>query len=216
MTRAKRTVDARRSRRVRTRLTRVLALAVVAPLMAGSIAYAAGVEPVRRRVDEFLKGTARLLDEAESSKGDFHLSPNPVGGGVLVMPMDDRGPRPSSGKGRSHGSRNSKEKKTSPHGEGKEKSEPSRSHSKKSMSSAGGGVSKGVRSEKSKEDMTGSGTPSSQEGHVEVQGHDSIELDDTSGKGSSGSHDQHTGTGSGPSGSGKKDSGSGSKGSDPH
>jgi hypothetical protein len=89
----KRDIDPRPGRRGRIRLTRLLALAVVGPLMAGSLAYAAGVEPVRRRVDEFLKGTAGLFTEAESSMEDFHLSPNPAGQGVLVMPVDDRGPR---------------------------------------------------------------------------------------------------------------------------
>jgi hypothetical protein len=121
MTNRKNKLDARRGRRVRTRLTRVLVMAVAGPVMAASLAYAAGVEPVRRRVDEFLKGTAGLLKTAESSTRDFHLSPNPSGQGVLVMPLGDRGPRPAPDHSM-HGSGKKKEE-SAPSGKSKEKSE---------------------------------------------------------------------------------------------
>lgn len=112
-------VDSRPGRRIRTRLTRVLAFAVAAPVMAGSLAYAAGVEPVRRRVDDFLKGTAGFFRKAESSRNEFHLSPNPSGQGVLVMPLDDRGPR-AAARDAAKSNGNSKESSSS----SKKKSEP--------------------------------------------------------------------------------------------
>jgi hypothetical protein len=124
MTSLKPTSHARRSRRVRSRLTRVLALAVAGPFIMGSLAYAAGVGPVRRHVNEFLKGTAKLFHKAESSTGDFHVSPNPVGRGVLVIPMDDRGPRPDSESGPERDPSQPKEGKASRSHGHKQKTEP--------------------------------------------------------------------------------------------
>lgn len=121
MSNRKNKLDARLGRRVRTRLIRVLVMAVAGTVMAGSLAYAAGVEPVRRRVDEFLKVTAGLFKTAESSTRDFHLSPNPSGQGVLVMPLGDRGPRPAADQS-THGSGNKKEE-SAPSGKSEEKSE---------------------------------------------------------------------------------------------
>ncbi|HET6770204.1 MAG TPA: hypothetical protein VFH75_01020 [Actinomycetota bacterium] len=129
MTNRKNKIDARLGRRIRTRLTRVLVMAVAGPVMAGSLAYAAGVEPVRRRVDEFLKGTAGLFRTAESSTRDFHISPNPSGQGVLVMPLGDRGPRPAAAHS-TEASGNEKEEPPSS-GKSKEKSEADRRDAKK-------------------------------------------------------------------------------------
>jgi hypothetical protein len=201
MTTAKRIIDARRSRRVRTRLTRVFALAFLGPVMAGSLAYAAGLGPVRRSVDEFLRRTARLLDEAGSSRRDFHLSPNPIGRGVLVVPLDDRGPRPASDSDRGRESPKSKRKKTSSSDDAKGKSEPSQSDSIGSESPD-----------------TGSG---SDEGPDEAPVHDSSGSGDgpdgsggNSGEGSGDSDDSGSDSGSSGSDDGDADSGSGESGSD--
>jgi hypothetical protein len=214
MTRHQRYIDARRSRRVRTRVTRALALAVAGPLMAGSIAYAAGVGPVRRRVDDFLKGTARLLDQAESSTGEYHLSPNPVGRGVLVMPMDDRGPRPASETDREQDFLKSKTKKTSSSDDEKVKSEASRSNSKESKSHEGGGKSEasGTSSGDSKGAVSATGSGSG-EGSDEAPENDSSGSDDDSGEGSDGSGTDNSGEGSADSDD-SSGSDSGSSGSD--
>lgn len=150
------TGNARRSRRVRTRFTRVLVLAVAGPVMAGSLAYAAGVDPVRHRVDEFLKGTAGFFRKADSAKGDFHVSPNPAGQGVLVMPVDDRGSRPSSEHENAPDLGNSKEKKSRSESEdSKETSLPEAAGSMNDTSGSG--------SEDSQKDDTDSGNGASEE-----------------------------------------------------
>lgn len=208
MTRAKRTIDARRSRRVRTRLTRVFALAVVGPVMAGSIAYAAGVGPVRRRVDGFLKGTVRLLDEAKSSRGDFHLSPNPVGRGVLVMPIDDRGPRPvSENAGKDSGRK--KEEKSSPKAhDPKEKSAPTTAPKPKDQKSDSGSREPNKETSTSPDDakVSESGMGSGEVGEASGQG--GSESDDDSDEGSGDSGGGSSGSDSGSGDSDEDDSGS--------
>ena len=215
----KATSHVRRSRRVRSRLTRALALAVVGPLITGSLAYAAGVGPVRRRVDEFLKGTARLFDKAGSSTGEFHLSPNPAGQGVLVMPVDDRGPRPGSeNAGQDSGKK--KEEKSSPKAhDPKEKSAPTTAaKSKEQKADSGSRQPNKPKSETSPNDanVSDSGTGSGEVGEASEQGWS--ESDDDSGAGSgdsgggssgsdsgSGDSDEDNSASSGESGSGSED-----------
>lgn len=170
------TGNARRSRRVRTRLTRVLVLAVAGPLMAGSLAYAAGVGPVRRPVDEFLKGTAGFFRKAESSKGDFHLSPNPAGQGVLIMPGNDHGPRPSSEHDNASGVGNSKDKKSRSDSEdSKETSRPEVKGSMNDTSDSGseesGTDDSDSGSEESKEEESGTSTKDSKDSDSEPDAH---------------------------------------------
>lgn len=166
------TGNARRSRRVRTRLSRVLVLAVAGPVMAGSLAYAAGVGPVRRPVDEFLKGTARFFRKAESSKGDFHLSPNPAGQGVLIMPGNDRGPKPSSEHDNASGAGNSKEKKS--RSDSEDSKETSRAEAADSMNDTSDSGSEGSEkddsdsgSEGSNEEESGTSTQDAQDSDSE-------------------------------------------------
>ena len=224
MTRSRRNIDARRGRRVRTRLTRMLALAVAGPVIMGSLAYAAGVGPVRRRVDEFFKGTAQLLDKADSSTDNFHLSPNPVGRGVLVMPLGDRGPRPASGNDIEEDPvKTKKEKASSSTPKSKTKSEPT---SKVGNSVSSSGESKEGKSETNPDGSKAADSDSalaSNDGAEEDSEHDSDGSDgDHSGGDSSGSHDDsgedshlgHSGSDSGSDGWGEDDSGSGSSGSD--
>jgi hypothetical protein len=158
-------LDARPGRLVRTRLTRVLVMAVAGPVMAGSLAYAAGVEPVRRRVDEFLKGTAGLLRTAESSTRDFHLSPNPSGQGVLVMPLGDRGPRaPAQNLGPGFGSVNAKRQRHNPSGDESQGPPGESKWSTRDESRSGSDGSKKkaeTSSDDSKESGSGSGSRSS-------------------------------------------------------
>jgi uncharacterized membrane protein YgcG len=222
MTRSRRDIDARRGRRVRTRLTRVLALAVAGPVVMGSLAYAAGVGPVRRRVDEFFKGTAQLLDKADSSTDNFHLSPNPVGRGVLVMPLDDRGPRPASENNFEEDPVKTKKEKASSSIPGsKKKSEPT--------SKKGNNVSSSAESKEGKSETNPGGSKAadsdsalaSNDGPEEDSEHDSDGSDsDHSGDDSSGSDDDSgeedsgSGSDSGSDGSGEDDSGSGFSGSD--
>lgn len=205
MMRSRRDIDARRGRRVRTRLTRVFALAVAGPVIMGSLAYAAGVGPVRRGVNEFFKGTAQLLDKADSSTDSFHLSPNPVGRGVLVMPLDDRGPRLASANDLEEDPVKTKKEKASSSTPWSKKSEPT---SKKGHVSSSGGSKEGkseTNPDESKAADSDSGLASN-DGPEEDSEHDSDGSDtDHSGKGSSGSVDDD---------SGEDDSGSGSSGSD--
>jgi hypothetical protein len=214
MTRSRRNIDARRGRRVRTRLTRVLALAVAGPVIMGSLAYAAGVGSVRRRVDEFFKGTAQLLDKVDFSTDNFHLSPNPVGRGVLIMPVDDRGPRPASGNDLEEDrAKTKKENASSSSPKSKTQSE---STSKKGNNVSSSGESKEGKSETNPDGSKAADSDSglgSNDGPEEESEHDSDGSDsdhwgdDSSGSDDDPGDDSHQGH----SGS---DSGSGSSGSD--
>jgi hypothetical protein len=192
--RMKPTGDARRGRRVRTRVTRVLVLALAGPLMVGSIAYAAGVGPVRRRVDDFLKGTAGFFSKAESGR-DFHLSPNPSGQGVLVVPVDDRGPRAASGTVRSTpGSERTKPESGSASHDRK-KPRPKEDHSTRDAHT-GSNASKEEKSEtSSKPAATVHSEPGSGEGVHEMSEQDS----DSSEHVDSGGATKESDDGSGPS-----------------
>jgi hypothetical protein len=212
MTRSRRNIDARRGRRVRTRLTRVLALAVAGPVIMGSLAYAAGVGSVRRRVDEFFKGTAQFLDKADSSTDNFHLSPNPVGRGVLVMPLGDRGPRPASGNHvEEDPGKTKKEKASSSTLKSKTQSEPT--------SKVGNNVSSSGKSKEGKSETNPDGSKAadsdsalgSNDRPEEDSVHDSDGSDDHWGDDSSGSDDD-SGADS-HQGHWGSDSGSGSSGS---
>jgi hypothetical protein len=210
MTNRKNTIDARPRRRVRTWLGRVLVLAVAGLVMAGSLAYAAGVEPVRRRVDEFLKGTAGLFKKAESSTKEFHLSPNPSGQGVLVMPLDDRGPRAAAGHS-TRGSGNAKEE-SSPSGRTKDRCERDGRDAKKKAadSTVADSEESKTTSDDSKETSSGSASGDgsgdvSEESNV--QGSEDSEHDDSD-EGSGDSDDDRYGSNSGSDGSDDDRSGS--------
>lgn len=206
MTRSRRNIDARRGRRVRTRLTRVLALAVAGPVVMGSLAYAAGVGPVRRRVDEFFKGTAQLLDKADSSTDNFHLSPNPVGRGVLVMPLDDRGPRPASENNLEEDPVKTKKEKASSSIPGsKKKSEPT--------SKVGNNVSSSGESKEGKSETNPDGSKAADSDSALVSNHGPEGDSEHDSDGSDGDHSGDDSSGSDDD-SGEDDSGSGSSGSD--
>ncbi|HEV2906645.1 MAG TPA: hypothetical protein VGZ50_04960 [Actinomycetota bacterium] len=222
MTRSRRDIDARRGRRVRTRLTRVLALAVAGPVVMGSLAYAAGVGPVRRRVDEFFKGTAQLLHKADSSTDNFHLSPNPVGRGVLVMPVDDRGPRPAAGDNLEEDRvKTKKEKASSSPSRSKKQSEPTSTKGNNVSSSRGSKEGKsetnpdGSKAADSDSALASNDRPEEDSEHDSDGSKGDHSGDDSSGSDDdSGEEDSGSGSDSGSDGSGEDDSGSGSSGSD--
>jgi hypothetical protein len=208
-------VDSRPGRRVRTRLTRLFALAVAGPLMAGSLAYAAGVEPVRRGVDEFLEGTAGFFRRAEASSKEFHLSPNPSGQGVLVMPLDDRGPRAARLNDRRKVSGNSKEKDS--HSDGsKASSDPQKVQTKEQSTNGTSVQSNGSKTKADEGKQTSAGLDShagSNDGDGGGQSVDESEdgSDDDSDEGSAGGG---SGSHSGSDGGDDDDSGSGDSDSD--
>jgi hypothetical protein len=202
-------INSRPGRRVRTRLTRLLAFAVAGPVMAGSLAYAAGVEPVRRRVDDFLKGTAGFFKKAESTQKEFHLYPNPSGHGVLVMPLDDRGPRaaarnPSKFKGNSKESSSGSRKKSEADEREPKKVAAGSSVRYSEDSKANGDV---------KEESGGSGSHSGSDGEELSVKDGGSAYHDGSHDGSGESDDDRSGSDSGSGGGEHDHSGSGASGS---